>query len=56
MPGNAPSDPATIHERFVGTLREIDSAYSRGRLNEWVQEELADERRRAGFDDPAGDD
>jgi len=49
-----PVDPAALHEQFVQDNCEIDRAFHDGRLDEWLQEKLADERRAAGFDlDPA---
>lgn len=38
------------HQRFVDDNREIDLAWADGRLDEWIQEKLADERNAAGFD------
>ena len=44
-----PSDPlleagAEAHERFVRECREIDVAHLRGRLGEWIEENLSDEQ------------
>lgn len=44
---------AAAHEQFVADNREIGLAWKEGRLDEWLQEKLADERNAAGFD-PAG--
>jgi len=33
------------HERFVAENREMELAWSRGTLDEWLEEKLADERR-----------
>jgi len=48
-----PSSPAELHEQFVEEMKEVDRAHDAGRLQEWVQEKLASERRNAGFDDTA---
>lgn len=49
------SDPGSIgaaaHERFVVECKQIDRAHHDGRLDEWLEEKLANERRAAGFDD-----
>ena len=51
MPDPSSADSsASTHEQFVADIAEIDRAYTDGRLGEWVQEKLADERRNAGFD------
>jgi hypothetical protein len=39
---------AAAHERFVNDMAEIDRAWMNGRLDEWLQEKLADERNAAG--------
>ena len=46
---------AVAHERFVREQAELDLAWQAGRLDEWLQEKLANERRAAGFEPAAGD-
>ena len=41
---------AAAHEKFVQECREIDLAYAKGKLTEWLERKLADERNRAGFE------
>ncbi len=36
---------AEAHERFVRENREIDLAWKVGKLDEWIEEKLANERR-----------
>jgi len=50
-------DPPTIaeqgaaaHEQFIRENREIDIAWATARLNQWLEEKLADERCAAGSD------
>lgn len=47
-----PDGPA---ERFVRECREIDLAFFRGKLHEWVQEKLNDEQRDAGIEPAAAE-
>lgn len=42
--------PADDHEEFINDMIEIDRAYAAGRLREWIEEKLADDRNTAGFD------
>lgn len=47
----APNDAGVLaHERFVREAKEIDLAYAQGRLREWIDKKVTDERRAAGFD------
>jgi hypothetical protein len=39
--------PPELHEQFVADCREIDLAWKDGRLDEWIQEKLADDRNDA---------
>ena len=45
---------AAACEQFVQDMIEIDRAFAAGRLHEWIEEKLADDRAAAGFD-PATD-
>ena len=38
------------HERFVREMKEIDAAHHEGRLQEWVEEKLDDEREAMGLE------
>ena len=55
MPDNQPGDNggAAAHERFVSDSWEMNLAWADGRLDEWLQEKLADERIAAGIESTA---
>lgn len=47
---------AAAHKQFVQDCAEMDHAWADGRLHEWLQEKLADERRASGLDTASADD
>ena len=44
---------AAAHERFVADCKAADIAFAEGRLDEWLQEKLANEQRKYGIDPDA---
>ena len=52
MPESPRANDAGVvaHERFVQEAKEIDMAFAQGRLREWIDKKVADERLAAGFD------